>query len=1435
MAARADDSKSSLQRLLSLDKTFDSFEDRVQEAARILNISLHPQAEVDSATPSSTSHTARLDFVLRWLLDKLSAKPEPCQCLPSWTLLRRILERMPSAALAKSLAVASPLNTCSKALAELFPPASSLAPSHVDDTNRSSKKRKRQSAANDTASDHPALIFGEITASIRLLISRSTQTSATDAASENRVHALLRLDHAELVRFVKHTLYGLLHLQSSQNLPTSLVASSLTLIQDLAILQPNASVDPLDISFCTECLWPAALLLRFLHSESKLDGTSQNYAQHSIRSLDRLLATHLFVPARVAFYNSKTPTQKKRPQVELPGLAQRLEPLHLQVTALLNTNGADTVRTEQLVNAYACVPLLLDLAVRCAPIANPKQRIIEAPWIHLLFTSLSDTITLSNNSPDSTIVNQTLNKMLDVLSGKGLVLDNDVLSEVMDKRCNLLPSLDTTSDVLPDFPLVARILNMNAGIFTDVNSAPAKALFQALTSNGKAKASAVLGSVSHDDWINPRNLCYQIAIPLMHAYARTRNLPAFLDQWSDCLSAQTSSKTSRWLLWADSSLEESLRSLLETSLTSTQISDLLKSRQDALSQSIASSSSSSSAGAQCFANTVLLNAIVGAVKTDATIDDLVVHLETSLSVVESAIEQISDVNGLLSAHLLGLCSKIYQLWYPIWSTSHSDEEVQSRNATLLDGPVTQYALQKIQDGSNVKSSTSAGTVSEVDSAFVLVASICDMQRHLTGHESDYAHLFCRAALPSKDGDITHSYASQRPAAFLTVLTGFPELLSCIPTTERIQLFKDLFSSFFSHSSNSSTVLLEFLDSVFATSDLPTKDDLFNVVCEAVEGSAATESWLEILLQWPLKGFSRQQREKILDIVVASLTEKNDNGQAKQHGLDLVAGMLELPNATAKVSVTPTVLWNLAGVPYNSTELSAFESICKRLLGHVIDTKEQERSKLYLEQLSELMSNFVSKQKDLGLPSAPGRVLLVNALFEATEARLTQKELSSFPHRSPSTIDSLVKRLWDTLSSSTDAAFSEENSFKAKLAVELYIGIPASVLESGGSSTEKYAKRFVKKLRSLIEETNDVPFSLLLRCFQHLSLTASKTNPTDICTSAERLLTQEMDADQYWVITDSFTKSVQAISEDDKIALIERILPVSAEQCTAERAVLVRCIISAMHGSRKNGAISSEVGSVPILIRLLELLNTCTEYRVHQQLVACVIAVLREQPNLVTQYSAEMTIATVTTLASPSSPMKSVKQASLMFEGLCTITQSLLQFHRSSLGGRFHLLVPLMQRLLACLFSPSSRDAGTINRFKHPAWLDQSNASLTLKHAQKFSRILENLCNPPQLNVAGNRGKAPELVDETRKARMHVAQHAPHILHYYCTLILNGKLGEGMRDALTPGMWAIIDVAEIGADDTRGVKALSSSMGNADRAVLRGIWEDWRRFGGAWKG
>lgn len=105
----------------------------------------------------------------------------------------------------------------------------------------------------------------------------------------------------------------------------------------------------------------------------------------------------------------------------------------------------------------------------------------------------------------------------------------------------------------------------------------------------------------------------------------------------------------------------------------------------------------------------------------------------------------------------------------------------------------------------------------------------------------------------------------------------------------------------------------------------------------------------------------------------------------------------------------------------------------------------------------------------------------------------------------------------------------------------------------------------------------------------------------------------MDARQYWMVTDAFTKTIKSVSEDEKISLIDRLIPAADAKCTAERVVLVRCIISAIQASRKHTeASSSEPGSMSILVRILGLLHVCAEYDVHQQLVACVVSILRDQ-------------------------------------------------------------------------------------------------------------------------------------------------------------------------------------------------------------------------------
>ena len=48
----------------------------------------------------------------------------------------------------------------------------------------------------------------------------------------------------------------------------------------------------------------------------------------------------------------------------------------------------------------------------------------------------------------------------------------------------------------------------------------------------------------------------------------------------------------------------------------------------------------------------------------------------------------------------------------------------------------------------------------------------------------------------------------------------------------------------------------------------------------------------------------------------------------------------------------------------------------------------------------------------------------------------------------------------------------------------------------------------------------------------------------------------------------------------------------------------------------------------------------------------------------------------------------------------------------------------------------------------------------------------------------------------------------------------------------PGLWSMIEAIEL--HDESGIKVLSAAMTNSERAVLRTVYDDWKRFG-KWKG
>jgi hypothetical protein len=163
-------------------------------------------------------------------------------------------------------------------------------------------------------------------------------------------------------------------------------------------------------------------------------------------------------------------------------------------------------------------------------------------------------------------------------------------------------------------------------------------------------------------------------------------------------------------------------------------------------------------------------------------------------------------------------------------------------------------------------------------------------------------------------------------------------------------------------------------------------------------------------------------------------------------------------------------------------------------------------------------------------------------------------------------------------------------------------------------------------------------------------------------------------------------------------------------------------------------------------------------------------------------------------------------------------------HRKHLGGRFHILVPLLQALLTCLFIPHSRST-TLGSRSPPPWLSQKPGILDAEHAIAYTRILTTLTQPTVSSTASHSRPNTNLMltDETRRARQYAAQFVPYILLHFCTMQLVGKMSTEVRRGLMPGIWACIE-----AVPQEALRGMNSGMGRDEREIWGALWAEWVR-------
>ena len=168
---------------------------------------------------------------------------------------------------------------------------------------------------------------------------------------------------------------------------------------------------------------------------------------------------------------------------------------------------------------------------------------------------------------------------------------------------------------------------------------------------------------------------------------------------------------------------------------------------------------------------------------------------------------------------------------------------------------------------------------------------------------------------------------------------------------------------------------------------------------------------------------------------------------------------------------------------------------------------------------------------------------------------------------------------------------------------------------------------------------------------------------------------------------------------------------------------------------------------------------------------------------------------------------------------------ILAGHRLKLQGRFHLVIPLMQSLLRCLFIPNWGTRSKVEtRVSIPPWLSADVA--TAPYATAYARLLCALCDPTTSSVAapGSR-RRQELTPATAKARRVASQHLPYLLEEYIQDQLQYRLLPDVKSALTPGLYSILEVSS-----PETLRMVNAAMDASGRTLFKALYTDYGRFG-----
>ncbi|KAK8429247.1 Urb2/Npa2 family-domain-containing protein [Phyllosticta citricarpa] len=1485
-----------LRKLLALDNDFPTFEGKLDQIESILGDPDGARDGQQGQTPSLYYRgNPRTEWVLRWLLTKLkSDDSDGLAARTSWTawrLLTRIILGLPPSVSAKALSAHTLLRTLEKTLQENFVDkraAKEDFESTKPKTVKPSKKRKRDGTFSSSLEQNdPLALFDAVAEAASTIVDLGFDNiCGQDKSVTEFVKSALRADIAQAARLFGLWLQSAHRLMAQQSLeqrPDLLarILPQILRIWEASVPDQGGEGQSSAEQFSQHCLVPAVVLLSDVTANSDPpscdDGANKgNLSIDSKTSsvLETLLAKHIFIPARAVFFadadGGRFKSKSTPGQLFNCSISFLLNPLRTALdgrTANVNSSGPlDSDRRR----VFKTVASLMDVCIRCSQRSTPKKRLDEAPWLQNAFIGLCDCIgapvhgTAGRIDADRRMV---LDRMIDTLARRKVTLESDVLANVVKFYSGIFGSNDGFQEKF-DHQLLARIIEYDSTVF--VNSSSSN-----LHNDDASLSDAIFDAVTYATKLDTKNhgaLMDSIVLPLLKAYAQVRDLKEFISRWfAQLMSVGNSSCSMENSIWARKELSIGLEEVLETRLTARQLFDMFGEYLQRVSACETVSKSEDLVEAS--ASLIILDALVSAVQLDdtiASVQEVLRSIQRSLFLFTGVSKEPATV-----ARALRVVARLHVLLRPYQQVN----EVKNSAERVLK-----------KDGKSVVEIIKAAEKSDSDEvaargqeAFNLVATLCSDFMAILDLKAPAKDLFNESAaviFRSNDKvlksitegakrrrtDDSVAVATSRLESFTlnaaAVLTQYPSLLD-LPSLDSLSdllrlLFWHAFGEFAGHFESSQPMSFGLVfeamsDIILSMPSHDLRDVLFVVLYEGLEPESKQGKSKDVrhqllafselqYLRMPLSAISRKHREQIINRLCelcCSSAKKGPSSEALFRHVSVMVKMMGASNATSELATDTDTLWSIARLiqktaPTNKDLLVLLDELVRLTLEDTITVKDQPRGQQYLKGFKDIMSRFVKDCNTFKDHNAE-LTCFKSALRILKEADQLGDEEEAYK---------TMKRYLRTLDEDLDKVFpgpktlrSEDDEAFLKAVLQAVSDLPTSSLGRDGYllSIESKLLKVARAQRKSDVSISQSEASLWVSTAEALANISSPDEAQTVSSIIYDLWELDLSASDRHALLKACRKALGSLGLDRRTAMLSSLVE-EEDQSTHARLILANILISSLPDNPAKEEISGQSLN-GFVARLSTYLETVENMRDLHAALNCIDTVLKDKHWLVSQYAIESLIESLSRLSSPAGPELSEDQASVIYTRICNTTQLIIALHRTRLGGRFHVLIPFLQRLLRCLFKFDMRQSIQGNSV-YPPWLSTRSDSSPMKMAQaaSFARLITTLCSPSVSAVRGlhRARKRPanghaELVDETKKAREYAGQYVTALIATFCAAQLAGRIAPESRAAIMPALYACADVVGV-----EGMRAMNAGMSAAERAIWKGVYADWRRFG-RWEG